>query len=102
MVLALSLAPLLPAGTVVEQPEALRMSQRIPMQVRRRGHELRLTIESDSDTLRKADPALLKALTRSRRWFAELATGTVPNIVALAAREGVSDPYIHQDRKSVV
>ncbi|MBF0561729.1 MAG: recombinase family protein [Alphaproteobacteria bacterium] len=94
LLLVLSLVPLLPTDTVVDHPEALLLSQRIPMQVRRRGVELRLAIETDSGIPHKADPALLKAVTRARGWLADLVNGTAPNIVALAAREGVTDRYI--------
>ena len=39
---------------------------------------------------------LIKAVARGRRWFAELASGAVPSLTALAARDGVSPRRITQ------
>lgn len=67
--------------------EDIAITHRIPMTIRRRGVEMRLTAS-------KADPALLKAIARARGWFDELIAGRTVSMVAIAQREGISDRYV--------
>ena len=67
----------------------------IPARIRRRGVEMRLVLETGqngSDS--KADPALIKAVVRARKWFDNLATGNARSLGDIAKEEGVSDRYV--------
>jgi hypothetical protein len=77
-------------------PTSLAITHLIPMQIRRRGVELRLVIDGNGGRgqARKADPALLKAVARARQWFDDLLSGRVSSMVELAAREKVNERYI--------
>ena len=61
----------------------------VPMTIRRRGVELRLTLNGDSGGPAQVDPAPLKALARARAWFEEVASGRVASLAAIARREGL-------------
>ena len=63
------------------------------IQMKRRGVEMKLVVAGDT-TPSKADPALLKAIARARRWFDDLASGRQPTVGAIAEREGVSGRYV--------
>jgi hypothetical protein len=82
--------------TIALQPVAgmkEELTRDIPMQIRRRGVEMRLVIASDRPAATKADPTLLKEMIRAHRCFDELLTGKA-TIAELAEREGVDDRYI--------
>ena len=85
--------PLLAAPTAIE-PARLLMTYTVPVQMKRRGAELKLVIQSEAQAPSAPDPAMLKALVRARRWFRELAAGEVASITAIACREQVSDGYV--------
>jgi len=50
----------------------LSMSRFIPMEMQRRGVEIRLVIEGEAARATRPDPALLKAIARGRQWFKEI------------------------------
>jgi DNA invertase Pin-like site-specific DNA recombinase len=93
LTMTLSLAAIVVADTQNVDPDALVIIRTVPMSIRRRGVEMRLIIASDTSAS-PADPALIKAIARSRKWFDELATGAMSSITAIAQREGVTDTYI--------
>ncbi len=70
----------------------------VPFQMSRRGNEVRMVIANEgawtSDS--GVDPALLKAISRGRKWFEELASGRFGSILKIAKTEGVTDRYIGQ------
>ncbi len=78
----------------IEDPAELMMARFLPLQMKRRGAELRLVIEGETSPASTPDPALLKAVARGHRWFSESASGTVASINEIARREGVSDSYV--------
>jgi hypothetical protein len=94
--LTLELPIQLAANLDAADPTSLAITRLIPLQIKRRGVELRLVIEGDGDRgrARKADPVLLKAVARANQWFDDLLSGRVPSMVALAAREKVDERYI--------
>ena len=55
----------------------LDLSRFVPLRMKRRGVETRIIIAAGDDLPQKVDPALLKAVARSRAWFEELASGSV-------------------------
>jgi len=58
----------------------LDLSRFVPLRMKRRGVETRIVIAAGDDLPRKVDPALLKAVARSRGWFEELASGSVRSL----------------------
>ena len=72
----------------------IAVSRFIPMQIKRRGVELRLVFNRDRGKSRKADPALLKAIARAHRWFDDLVAGRVSSMAEIGKREGVPKNYV--------
>ncbi len=66
----------------------------IPLQIKRRGVELRLAIAGAHTQRPKVDLALLKALGRARRWFDQLSSGEATSLAKIASLEGVSVRYV--------
>jgi ParB-like chromosome segregation protein Spo0J len=70
------------------------MTRFIPIEMKRRGVEIRLVIESESVRAPRPDPALLRAIARGHQWFKELASGRAASVREIAKREGVYDSYV--------
>jgi DNA invertase Pin-like site-specific DNA recombinase len=66
----------------------------VPTQIRRRGVEMRLVLDTPGTQAAKPDPALIKAVARAHGWFDDLATGRARSIGDIAEKEGVSDRYV--------
>jgi hypothetical protein len=64
------------------------LSRFVPIQMKRRGVELRLALQGDS-VLSRVDLQLLKAVVRARRWSDELISGRVRSVDEIARREGL-------------
>jgi DNA invertase Pin-like site-specific DNA recombinase len=64
----------------------------------RRGAETKLVLPglAQQKHSSKCDPALIKAISRGRAWFEELATGRVRSLQVLAKRDGISRRYIRR------
>ena len=75
---------------------ALSITRVLPMQIRRRGFEMRLVIQGNRAPAPLADLALIKAIARGRRWADDLLTGQVESVAALARREGVLPNYVRR------
>jgi hypothetical protein len=56
--------------------------------------ELRLVIPADHARQPKVDIALLKAVSRARRWFDHLTSGRAASLAAIATQEGISVRYV--------
>ncbi len=61
----------------------------LPVTFKRRGVEMKLIINGQSDKPSKPDPALINVVTSAQRWFAQLKSGEVRSIKDLAARHSV-------------
>jgi site-specific DNA recombinase len=89
---SLRLALKLPLGLTetydVANPVDLKLSRLVPMQMKRRGVEMRIVLEGTSAP-NPVDLPLLKAVARARRWTNELVSGKVQSIGELARREGL-------------
>jgi len=75
---------------------AIALKRWTKMKLQRRGVEMRLVIEGESAVERKADPALLKMITRARRWFDDLSSSQPISIPKIAAREKVGERYVRR------
>jgi hypothetical protein len=67
-----------------------------PMQIRRRGFEMRLVIQGSSAPAPLVDLVLLKAIARGRQWADDLLAGRVESVAAIAKREGVLPNYVRR------
>lgn len=67
---------------------SLPLSKLVPMQMKRRGIEMRIVLDGDSNPAH-VDLPLLKAVARARRWSDDLLSGRVQSVGELAKREGI-------------
>jgi site-specific DNA recombinase len=74
-------------------PSQLSLARCVPMQMTRRGVELRLVLEGGSGPSR-IDLPMLRAVARARRWSDELISGQARSVDEIARRERL-------DRRSV-
>jgi site-specific DNA recombinase len=70
----------------------LSLKCHVPMQIRRRGVELRLVINGAARASCKTDQSLLRAVARAHCWFDDLVGGR--SMVEIAKRDGVGQQYI--------
>jgi site-specific DNA recombinase len=71
---------------------ALFFKRHVPLQVRRRGIEMRLVVGGGADA--KVDSAILKAVARANQWLTELLCGRSDSLVEIGKREGVGGRYV--------
>ncbi len=75
-------------------PDQVAIARSFPMQLKRRGVELRLIVGDHNRSAAIVDLSLLKALARAHRWFDEISTGKARSLAAIAAREGLAVRYV--------
>jgi site-specific DNA recombinase len=80
----------------VRTSSILNLSRFVPLRMKRRGVETRIILTEGEDLARKVDPALLKAVARSRAWFEELASGRVRSLTDIARREKIAPRYVER------
>jgi site-specific DNA recombinase len=69
-----------------------KITRNIPMQIKRRGVEMRLVIGNHAPA--RIDARLVKALRRAHQWFGELTSGQVKTLKDIVDREGIDKSYI--------
>jgi hypothetical protein len=90
----LSLAlPLLAIAAAEEKLEHLPLTSMFPVQMKRRGVEMRMVLQGDCKPSR-IDRPLIRAVARARRWSHELLSGQMPTIDAIACREQIAPRYV--------
>jgi len=94
--IALDLAPLLSDKPADQSSPPLTLTRFVPLQLKRRGVELRIVMEGEAASNRAADATLLKAIARGYRWFGELASGRARDTQEIAQRENVHDSYVRR------
>jgi site-specific DNA recombinase len=94
--LTLNLAPLLRDQLGVEWQASLTIKRCVPMELRRRGVELRIVLPGKSAPASNLDTTLVRAIGRGRRWFAQLATNRAKDTFEIAQRDGVPDSYVRR------
>ncbi len=72
----------------------ISITRQIPLQVRRRGVEMRLVVGAGSASVPRVDSTILKAIARARRWFDDLVSGRAASMVEIGQREGVGKRYV--------
>jgi hypothetical protein len=85
--LKLPLAPTEPSD--VASTVNLLLSRLVPMQMKRRGVEMRIVLEGEYMPNRVDLPLLNKAVARARRWADDLVSGKARSVSELARREGL-------------
>jgi site-specific DNA recombinase len=75
-------------------PDRVAIARLFPMQMKRRGVELRLIVGNQNRSAANVDLSLLKAVARAHRWFEEITTGNAKSLAAIAAREGLAVRYV--------
>jgi len=93
--LVLSLAPLITLDPTKVDAESLIVTRDFPLQIRRRGVEIRLVIEGAADAA-SVDPILLKEVACAHRCFEAFATGKIASMSELSSREGVDQRYVRR------
>ncbi len=90
----------LPNSIAEEQHSAnvaeLNITRVFPMQIRRRGFELRLVIQGSRASAPLADLALMKAIARGRQWADDLLAGRMESVAVIAKREGILPNYVRR------
>ncbi len=77
-----------------QHPDQVAIARWFPMQLKRRGVELRLIVGDRNRSAAIVDLSLLKAVARAHRWFDEISTGKARSLAAIAAREGLNVRYV--------
>ena len=73
-----------------------RMTVEVPLQIRRRGAEMKLVIGARNDDVALVDPTLVRSIARGHGWFEDLLSGDAASILDIAKREGVTMRYVSQ------
>jgi len=79
---------------VIHATTDLSLVRMIPMQMRRRGVEVKLVIGGDHEFSRSCDPVLLKLIARAHSWFDELVTGRAASMVEIGEREKIGKRHV--------
>jgi DNA invertase Pin-like site-specific DNA recombinase len=82
------------ASLTANTEQAPTMTRDIPMQMKRRGTEMRLVIEGSNTPNTNSDPILIKTIARAYAWSEELFTGRMPSMEAIASHNNVSHSYV--------
>jgi hypothetical protein len=72
----------------------LSIKRHVPMQIRRRGVEIRLVINGGARTSCKTNQSLLRAVARAHCWFDDLVSGRCGSMVEIARSNGVGKQYV--------
>jgi site-specific DNA recombinase len=75
-------------------PDEVAITGSFPMQLKRRGVELRLIVGDHNRSAANVDLPLLKAVARAHRWFDEISTGKASSLAEIAACEGLAVRYV--------
>ncbi len=77
-------------------PRHIVLTRFVPMQMKRRGVEMRMVLEGDATAAARVDLPLLKAVARARRWSQDLIAGRVQSVSEIARREELDRRSVHR------
>ncbi len=80
--------PITPRSLADGQIKVLTIAKFVPMQIKRRGSEIRIVLEGNSEP-KRIDLPLLKAIARARRWVGDLSSGRLQSVRELARQEAL-------------
>lgn len=72
----------------------LALIRDVPIQMRRRGIEMKLVLDGNPKLSPRTDRALLKIIARAHCWFDDLMSGRALSMVEIAKREKVGKRYV--------
>ena len=73
--------------------DPVALSRVFPMEMKRRGIEMRMVLEGNCKASRFDGP-LIKAVARARRWSRQLFSGEIPSIRSIARQERIAPRYV--------
>jgi site-specific DNA recombinase len=85
--------PLIAIEATGEARRHISLSRMFPMEMKRRGFEMRMIIGGDYKPSR-FDRPLIKAIARARRWSKQLLSGQPPSIRTIARQEHIAPRYV--------
>jgi site-specific DNA recombinase len=71
-------------------PAEIMLTRVFPLQMKRRGVEMRLVVENRHGPAPSVDLTLLKAVARAHHWFAEISSA----LARIAARDSIAVRYV--------
>jgi DNA invertase Pin-like site-specific DNA recombinase len=80
-------------GANGECRERISLSTMFPVEMKRRGIEMRMVLEGDCEPSR-FDRPLIKAIARARRWSKQLLSREIPSIREIARQERIAPRYV--------
>jgi site-specific DNA recombinase len=92
--LSLNLPLSTPGKPAAGAATCLSITRQIPLQVRRRGVEMRLVVGAGSASVPRVHSTILKAIAGARRWFDDPVSARATSIVAIGQREGFGKRYV--------
>ena len=95
--LCIKLSPGVSEKLVGRGPTHLELTRLIPMQMRRRGVEMKFIVDGNSRRMSsKTEPALVKLVARAHRWFEDLVSGRAASMVEIGKREQIGKRHVSQ------
>ena len=82
------------SATIDGEVTPVSICRLVPVQMKRRGQEMRMVIGGSTPTCASVDVCLLQAVARARRWFDQIATGEVSSVSEIALKEGVTSRWV--------
>ena len=79
-------------SSLIASRETMIITRDIPMQMKRRGVEMRLVIGGAGPA--RVDHTLLKTIIRAHKWFNDLISERAQSMVEIASREGMDKSYV--------
>ena len=73
-----------------------RITFDVPIQIKRRGIDMKLVIGANSNEIALIDPTLIKAIARGRKWFKQITSGKLTSLSEIAKQERVTLRYVTQ------
>lgn len=91
--LALCLDALLPSDC--DWPsESMLLTQTLPLQIKRRGIEMRLVVSTPQPSSANVDQDLVSTIAKARVWFDDWLHGRISGYKEIVRREGISASYV--------
>jgi hypothetical protein len=88
--MTLSLGPLMPAAAPPMHQQGCVLTREFPLQIKRRGVEMRFVIDGPDPQASNPDPVLLKEIKRAHRCFDALVCGRSGSVAELASAIAMS------------
>ncbi len=80
----------------VPPDQHLMLTRLIPMQLRRRGVEMKFIIDGTSKMSAKVVPALVRLVARAHCWFEDLVSGRASSMVEIGKREKIGKRHVSE------